>query len=193
MEAKVVPDRGCKEERPLRIEAMKRIHITGNAGVGKTTLGEELASVLGLPFTSLDSIVWNPGWGRVEPEERRKREREVASYEEWIIEGVSPIIRNSADTIIFLDYPRMTSFVRCAGRNLRYLFKSRPGLPENCPEILIIPTLIKIIWTFSKNTRNNILKDFDAYKDKKQLIHIQNDRKLGLFKNRLYTFANSTK
>jgi hypothetical protein len=56
------------------------------------------------------------------------------------------VVRESADLIVFLDYPRWVSFWRCAKRNWRYLFRSRPGLPENCPEIRIVPTLIRIIW-----------------------------------------------
>lgn len=180
-----MPDGACEVENSLPAKATKRIHITGNAGVGKSTLARELARALMLPFSSLDSVVWKPGWGQVEPEERRRREYELTIPERWIIEGVSPIVREAADTLIFLDYPRTTSFIRCIRRNWRYLFKSRPELPENCPEILIIPTLIKIIWLFPKKTRGNILRDFGAFKGNKQLFHIRNDRELSVLMDQL--------
>jgi hypothetical protein len=33
-------------------------------------------------------------------------------------------------------------------RNWRFLFRSRPELPDNCPELLILPRLLELIWKF---------------------------------------------
>jgi hypothetical protein len=38
-----------------------------------------------------------------------------------------------------------------------YLFRSRPGMPERCPEIQIIPTLARIIWNFPTAVAPRIL------------------------------------
>ena len=46
---------------------------------------------------------------------------------------------------------------RCLRRNAPYLFRSRPGLPERCPELLILPTLLRLIWRFPVQTRPWIL------------------------------------
>jgi len=126
---------------------MPKIHITGNAGAGKSTLAREVATALNLPVFGLDKIVWQAGWVKA-PKEIRA-----------VIEGVSQSVRDAADIVIFLDVSRRTSFIRCAKRNWKFLFKSRPELPENCPEILIIPYLIKIIWKFKTNVRPKILAD----------------------------------
>ncbi|RXJ71859.1 hypothetical protein CS022_19010 [Veronia nyctiphanis] len=127
-----------------------KIHVTGNAGSGKTTLAAEIGSMLDLPVFGLDSIVWKEGWEITPKDERAAKEKELAQKDAWVIEGVSSIIREEADFIVFLDVPRSKCLIRCLKRNAPYLFKSRPGLPDSCPEIKILPTLLKIIWNFPK-------------------------------------------
>lgn len=122
--------------------------MTGNAGSGKSTLALKMAELLNIPVYSLDLVVWGEHWQKVPQIQRTRAELALAAQSDWIIEGVSPLIGESADCIVFLDYPRWLCFVRCALRNVRYLFSSRPGLPDHCPEILIIPRLVQIIWRF---------------------------------------------
>jgi adenylate kinase family enzyme len=125
-----------------------RIHVTGNAGAGKTTLARKLGAALDLPVTHLDQIVWAPGWKKVPPHEREQTLRRVTEAEHWIIEGVSEFVRQRADLVVFLDASRPLCTWRCIKRNARYLFKPRPELPENCPEWRIWPKLVGIIWRF---------------------------------------------
>ena len=125
-----------------------RIHITGNAGSGKSTFAKDIGDILGINVYGLDKIVWKEKWKQTPQGERKRLEEELASKPQWIIEGVSSIARQTADLIIFLNFPRRVCYLRCAKRNWRYLFSSRPELPENCPEIKIIPKLIRIIWLF---------------------------------------------
>lgn len=72
---------------------------------------------------------------------------------------MSQAVRDAADVVIFLDTDRRTCLLRCAGRTWRYLFRSRPGLPQNCPEILIVPELIRIIRDFPRTVRPGIVSD----------------------------------
>ncbi len=138
---------------------MPRIHITGNAGSGKSTLASRIGEALDLPVFGLDQVVWQPGWKKSPPEFRNEKLAELLAEPEWVIEGVAKPIRDAADVIIFLDVSRPVAYFRCARRNWRYLFRSRPGLPADCPEILIIPRLAKIIWNFPKLMRPGILAD----------------------------------
>lgn len=137
---------------------MKRILITGNAGSGKTTLARRVAERLDLPCSSLDTVVWRSGWKKTPPEERAEMIREMIRPGAWVIDGVSPEVQEAADTVVFLDVPRRISFRRVCVRNWRYLFRSRPELPPGCPEILIIPTLCRIIWNFPRTVRPRILR-----------------------------------
>ena len=135
----------------------RRIHVTGNAGAGKTTLAVRLGAALGVPVASLDSVVWGRGWSVTPARQRLEAELRLTEAREWIIEGVSRHVRDKSDVVIFLDVSRFQCLWRCMKRNWRYLFRSRPGLPEDCPEWKIVPRLIRIIWQFPSGPRANIL------------------------------------
>ncbi|HEX8471545.1 MAG TPA: hypothetical protein VF633_10560 [Brevundimonas sp.] len=107
-------------------------------------------------------IVWRPGWKTAPPDERAAAEAELIARPAWVIDGVSRRVRDAADVVVFLDVDRRTCLMRCAGRNWRYLFRSRPGLPENCPEILIVPRLIGIIGNFPRLIRPSILSELEG-------------------------------
>lgn len=51
----------------------------------------------------LDKIVWKEGWVATSKDERALLEKELASKQEWVIEGVLSIARQSAD--YFLEAP----------------------------------------------------------------------------------------
>lgn len=159
-----------------------RIHITGNAGSGKTTLARNLSLILGIEVFGLDKVVWKSGWEMATLAERRKIEEELVSQPQWIIEGVSSLVRQTADINVFLDIPRNICYLRCLKRNWRYLFSSRPGLPDKCPEILIVPKLVKIIWQFPSLVRPIIVNDqvtngktSITLKDNKEVIEFLNE------------------
>lgn len=135
----------------------RRIHVTGNAGAGKTTLATALGERLNLPVFYLDSIVWQSGWVKTTAAERQPQELAWCTQEAWIIEGVSPLARQHADRVLVLDTPAWQCLWRAGKRNLPYAFRSRPGLPPNCPEIKILPQLLRIITRFDSTVRQDLL------------------------------------
>lgn len=125
-----------------------RIHVTGNAGAGKTTLAHRIGAELGLPVHSLDAIVWQPGWKKTPADERRALEEALVDPPRWVIDGVSARVREASDVVIFLDVPRTVCAVRALRRSLRSRGRTRPGLPPGCPEWRIVPRLLELIWRF---------------------------------------------
>lgn len=137
----------------------RRIHVTGNAGAGKTTAARLLGDRLGLPVYSLDSIVWQSGWRKTPMPVRAKLEQELVSRPAWIIDGVSKTVRDASDLVLFLDRPRSLCLARATMRTLRHLRSQRPEFPDGCREWRIYPRLLRIIWTFPAGAGHSIRQE----------------------------------
>ena len=155
----------------LSVLPFQRIHITGNAGSGKTTAAHMLSARLGIPAHSLDTIVWRPHWKKASPAERRSAERDLTSQSTWIIEGVSEHVREVADLVIYLDQPRHQCLRRALQRSLRHIFTQRPEFPSDCPEWKIIPTLAGIIWRFPKLVGQQVEREAARAPEKYWIFH----------------------
>ena len=135
--------------------------MTGNAGAGKTSFAVSLAEVLNVPCHSLDGVVWQERWQKTPQHEKDIQIDALIATDAWVIDGVSDRVLQVADVVVFLDVPRPVSAWRAMRRNVRYLFKSRPGLPPRCPEVLVIPKLARLIWRFPRHVRPRILSEMD--------------------------------
>jgi adenylate kinase family enzyme len=136
-----------------------RIHVTGNAAAGKTTLARELAAALDLPFYSVDSVIWLPGWKQPPKDERIAAIQALAHEPTWVSDGVATSLRERADVVIVLDVPATVCALRALRRCLRYGRASRPGFPSGCPEWKIAPALMRIIFGFPQRAGAAICAD----------------------------------
>lgn len=155
---------------------LRRIHITGNAGSGKTTAAQRLSATLGIPAYSLDTIVWQPHWKKTRPADRLIAEQALTSQSTWIIEGVSEHVRGAADLVIYLDLPRNQCLRRSLRRSLRHIRTQRPEFPPDCPEWKIIPTLARIIWRFPQLVGHKI--EQEAVQTPEKYWTIRSDKEL---------------
>ena len=138
-----------------------------------STLAQRIALRLDLPCHGLDTIVWQEGWRKTPEPEKERKIRELAQANCWVIDGVSLTAQDAADTVVFLDVRRRVSLLRVAKRNWRYLFRSRPGLPPRCPEILILPKLIQLIWRFPRVVRPRIIERMNAGDGSQRCFHLR--------------------
>jgi adenylate kinase family enzyme len=139
---------------------MQRIAIIGPGGAGKSTLARELGALTGLPVIHLDAEHWQPGWVEPSREAWQARVREMAAGSRWIMDGnfggtmAERLAR--ADTVIFLDFPRLLCIRRVLGRQLRYFGRTRPDMARDCPEHFSL-SFLRWIWEYPQSTRPKVL------------------------------------
>lgn len=117
---------------------MQRVMIIGPCGAGKSTLSHGFAAKLGLPLIHMDQLNWQPGW----IDEGNDRLRALLAFEvakpRWLIEGnygsTMAMRLERADTIIYLDYPLPLCLRRLIKRIVTYYGRTRPDMPDDCPE-----------------------------------------------------------
>ena len=160
---------------------MKRILVTGNIGSGKTTLCKKLSSMLGIPAYHFDQVAWQASWKRPTPEERETKTRQLLEKTEWVIDGVSKELMECADTIVFLDFPRVVCAWRTLKRNIQCRFQTRPEMPANCPDYKHLPFITRIIWCFPRKQNPWILEAMDRMRYQKRVVHIQNNAERQVF------------
>lgn len=160
---------------------MKKVLVTGNIGSGKTTLCKKLSKILNLPAYHFDQVAWQPNWMRPTPEQKITKTNQLLAKNEWVIDAVSKELMESADTIIFLDFPRRISAWRTLKRNIQCRFGTRPEMPENCPDFKHLPFIIRIIWNFPKKQTPWILEAMDRMKHQKRIVHIRKNKDLRTF------------
>lgn len=143
---------------------MKRVMIIGQPGSGKSTLARQLGEITGLPVVHIDKIQHKPGWRERSQAEKTVLCREVHAREQWIFEGghsttwAERLMR--ADTLIWLDFPVGTRLWRVTKRTIKHFGRSRPDMPENCPERFSLE-FYHWIWATRKTSREKAAKLFD--------------------------------
>jgi adenylate kinase family enzyme len=150
---------------PYRLGIVKRVMIIGSGGAGKSTLARALGARLGIQVVHLDAHFWKPGWVPTPRDEWLELQRELMQSETWIMDGNYGGTMDArlalADTVIFLDLPRLTCLTRALQRRVQYHGRSRPDIAPGCPEKIDLEFL-RWIWGFPRTKRPGILKKLKA-------------------------------
>ena len=160
---------------------MKRILIIGSPGSGKSTLARKLSEKLGIPCVYLDRLFWKADWVQTPRDEFDKILKEELEKDCWIIDGnykrTLEMRLKYADTVIWLDYPRIICLWRVWNRQ----GKPRPDMTENCIEKKdqAFFEFLKYIWTFKKE-QNNKIETF-LQKSNAKIMIIHNNKELRKF------------
>lgn len=137
---------------------MQRVMIIGQPGSGKSTLARNLGLRTGLPVVHIDTIHWQPGWIERSRDEKTHLCYAVEARDRWIFEGGHSVTWGNrmarADLVIWIDRSAALRFWRVLLRTLLQHGRSRPDLPENCPEMLAnLPEFFRFMWRTNKAAR----------------------------------------
>jgi adenylate kinase family enzyme len=107
---------------------MQRVSVVGNSSSGKSTFAAELATIIGGEHIELDSMFHQPGWTELPREDFRAQIVErMAASERWVADGnysmVADLVREQADTIVWLDLPKRYVRTRVVRRTLTRLIR----------------------------------------------------------------------
>ncbi len=152
---------------------LNRIAVIGCPGSGKSTLARILGERLAVPVVHLDRLFWRPGWVESSHATFVEKVRDAVSGERWVLDGnfgsTQHIVLSAADTIVWLDLPRGTCLWRVMKRLCTYFGRTRPDLPEGCPEKLDFEFL-EYILTFHKHARPGIIARLKTCRADQRLI-----------------------
>lgn len=137
---------------------MERIMIIGCGGAGKSTLARQLGDKLGLPVVHLDKLFWKPGWVESTKEEIDEKILREVEKPQWIMDGnynrTMPERIARCDTVIYLDFSRISCLLGVVKRVLTTYGKVRPDMGEGCPERIDFEFL-KWVWDYNKDKRES--------------------------------------
>lgn len=163
---------------------MQRILVIGCSGGGKSTLARKLGAKLGIPVVSLDGIWWQPGWVPLGHEKFRPLVEKMVEAESWIIEGnysdTFPLRLARADTVIWIDRPRLMSFARAFGRFLKLRGTVREEMGEGCPEKFDLE-FARYIWTYNRAVAPRMAAMIREHGSHADLIRLRNDSEIATF------------
>ena len=115
-----------------------------------------LAAKLGVPVHYLDHHHWLPGWQYRDDADARAAVRAIAETPAWVMDGnfsgTFDLRMPRADTLVWLDYPRATCIRRVLMRAIKDYGRSKPDLPEGCPEQFDFK-LLRWVWDFPAKHR----------------------------------------
>jgi adenylate kinase family enzyme len=157
-------------------------------GVGKSTLARELGTKLNIPVYHLDCFYWNPGWQAADERTFRQRQEQLLMNNTWIIEGnysdTMDLRITHADTIIYIELPRLVAIYRVLKRWRSNLGKDRPDRAEGCDEQMEL-SFLKFIWTTYKARKKKLEKLLPKLQAEKNIIQLHSQKDISNFLARI--------
>lgn len=155
----------------------KKILVIGVSASGKSIFSRELGQRTGIPITHMDALMWKPGWNYIGDEATVKLLDEISNRSEWIIEGyvqkkALPFILERADTIIYLDYPRIVTAWRYIKRSWMHRKDPRIEL-EGSPDKFSFEFFVRI---WKKKEVYYFNKSLTAMPNQEKLVKLESPK-----------------
>jgi len=166
---------------------MKRVMICGASGSGKSTLARQLGTLTGLPVQYMDHIHWQSGWVERTQEEKLALISVVEAQDRWIIEGgISARYAERlerADIIVWLDLPVGLRMWRVLRRSWQFRGRTRPDLPDGCPERFNYDLVVFLIWVWKNRhtSQIKIVQAIAADDSETPLHHLRSPQEVDVF------------
>jgi adenylate kinase family enzyme len=158
--------------------------VIGSGGSGKSVLSLRLAERTGLPVIHLDREYWGPGWQPMPEDRWEARIRELASRDRWIMDGnfggTIPIRLAAADTVVFLDLPRLVCLWNVIRRWAKYRSDARPDMTPGNAEKLDLKFL-RWIWGYPTTRRPGIVAQLEGLPPTTRVVRLRSRREIGEF------------
>jgi adenylate kinase family enzyme len=158
---------------------VKRVAVIGSGGAGKSVFSRELGRRTGLPVIHLDREFWGPGWVPMDDAPWEAKVRELVAADRWITDGnysgTMDIRFARADTVVFLDIPRLVCVAAAIARSLRYRNDPRPDMTEGNPE-RFDRAFLAWIWSYPRTRRPKILRKLEALPPAVQVVRLTSRR-----------------
>jgi adenylate kinase family enzyme len=139
----------------------------------------KLAERSRLPLVHLDFHYWRPGWQLPDSKEWRAQVIALADAPAWIMDGnysnTYDIRMPRADTLVWLDYPRSICMRRVLLRTLTGYGRTRPDLPESCPE-RFDTQFLRYVWDFPEKHRPRIESGIERFGGHLLIARLCSDR-----------------
>jgi adenylate kinase family enzyme len=160
---------------------MQRVLVIGSGGAGKSTLARQLGERLGLPVIHLDAHYWQAGWTETPTDEWTAQVARLIGDEAWVMDGnysgTLDLRIPAADTIVFLDLPRIVCLWRVLRRRLAFHGRARPDVRPGCPE-RISWEFIDWIWNYRARQRPRVLARLRAVAGEKRVFVLRSSREV---------------
>jgi adenylate kinase family enzyme len=155
------------------------VAVIGSGGAGKSVFALELARRTGLPVIHLDREYWRSGWEPTPEPEWETRVAEIVKAERWIIDGnfggTMHLRLAAADTIVFLDIPRLICEWAVITRWLRYRRRSRPDMAAGLNDKLDLK-FVRWIWGYPTTRRPGILRQLAELPPSTRVVRLTSRR-----------------
>ena len=162
--------------------------VIGSGGAGKSVFSRDLGQRTGLPVIHLDVEFWRPGWVPMDDEPWAARVHELVAADRWIIDGnyggTMAIRFKRADTVVFLDLPRVVCLLSAVRRSIRYRRAARPDMTEGNRERLDL-AFLAWIWNYPRTRRPGIVRQLDALPPTVNVVRLSSRAAMRNFLNAL--------